>query len=184
MNHSLRNQDIADKIGQTGFLLFVALSFAFSIWRVHDETGVLPKGIANHYSGRFDEGEQPVVQPVFEGLPDDPALSEPSAALRFAMTKREMVEVTHVHLFMIPTTVYLVTRLFLRTRKRRVLSTALPATAYVSIVADLGGMWLTRFVHDGFGTLISASGMVLTAAVAWMITFSLYDMWLARGGEQ
>ncbi|MCC6159203.1 MAG: hypothetical protein IT350_14230 [Deltaproteobacteria bacterium] len=174
-------------------MIFVAVSFAFSIWRVHSETGVLPEGISEHYSGKAGTligGEAAVPEPDTpapsddSAFPDDPALAGGGSALDFALTLREMVEITHVHLFVIPVVVYLVASLFLRTRAPGAAAVAIPAIAYVSIATDLSGMWLTRFVHDGFGTVIAVSGMALTASTAAMIATCLYELWFAKGGPR
>ncbi len=184
----LKDQTLAEKAVQTGFLLFVALSFAFSVWRVHDETGVLPEGISEHYSGdaaSMDPAGGAEKEPSTDvsTLPDDPALATEKDALRFALTKREMVEITHVHLFMIPVVVFLVAGLFVRTWARGAFAVAIPALAFVSIATDLGGMWLTRFVDDGFGVVIAASGMALAASTGVMIAVCLHELWLAKGGD-
>lgn len=194
MNRRLRDQGIAEKTVQTGFLVFVAMSFAFSVWRVHDETGVLPEGISEHYSGDAARAPRNATNgdagalALPSALPEDPALSAASAELHFALTKREMVEITHVHLFMIPVVVFLVATLFSRTGARTwargALAAGLPGLAYVSIATDLGGMWLTRFVDDRFGVVIAVSGMVLAASTGAMIAVSLHELWFAKGGGE
>ena len=102
----------------TGFLAFLALGFASSLWLYSDSFGGLSAhGAAEYYRGGAAPAApatpEPSGGPALNLPPDGPALDLPgeapaSAPLRLEKPARQVMETFHFHLFTVPVVLLIV----------------------------------------------------------------------------
>ncbi|MFV1968376.1 MAG: hypothetical protein ACC628_23365 [Pirellulaceae bacterium] len=95
---------------------------------------------------------------------------------------KQLVHVTHVHIFTISVFALIVGVLFLMTGfgpKVKLILTPLPMLA---TVMDIGGWWLARFAEP-FIYMIAAAGAIFGTAFALQILGTLASMWLGKAAE-
>lgn len=151
----------------TGFLLTAALGLGVSALQVQDSIGLTPDAIATAVAG-------PESAPAMD---DDAALfsDAPPAGKSYA----SMLQTAHTHTLAMPMLYVLLGAIFVGTALTDRTKSVLLALAFVSIVADLGGLWLIRYVSRGFTYWNMASGTALLSLGGFFIARSLWDLWLA-----
>ncbi len=138
------------------------------------------------------ESEYPKVKPIFNnrcvachsaqsGLPIPP-LDSFAAVQKMAQTDRgptvpDLARVSHVHLFGISIFFLLTGAIFALSRIAAWVRVTIVVLPYVSIVADIGSWWLTKF-FPVFGVVVVAGGALMAVSLAFQIFVSLWEMWL------
>lgn len=138
------------------------------------------------------ESDYPRVKPIFDsrcvgchsaqsGLPIPP-LDNYAGVEKVAETDRgptitDLARVSHVHLFGISIFFLLTGAIFALSRIATWARVAIVVLPYLSIVADIGSWWLTKF-HPAFGIVVVVGGAVMGAALGLQIFISLWEMWL------
>ncbi|MCB1152161.1 hypothetical protein KDL45_00825 [bacterium] len=161
-SNELASLDVTERVARTLFLFFVTCAFAFAVWRVSDETGMKPDDVKDYYG---------------ESDPDDMFDAVPS------ITKKRLVEVTHVHIFMIPTVFFLVSLMVVKSGLKPKFALPLIVFGFLSVGMDLSSMWLTRFVNANFVYGIVLSGTIMSGSMGLMILSCLKAMWLDKPGD-
>ena len=90
----------------------------------------------------------------------------------------QLARVSHIHLFGIGIVFLLTGAIFSFSGTSLWLSVSLVVIPYLSILADIGAWWLTKF-DPVFGSVVVASGALMGLALASQILISLWEMWLA-----
>jgi hypothetical protein len=160
----------------TGFLLFLVLGFASSVWLYADSFGALSaRSAAEYYRGGAapappaDEAGGPALE-----LPDEAVAPEP---LRLEKPARQVMETFHFHLFTVPVVLLIVGHLFMLTSLSVRLKVGVIAFASVATFVHLLAPLLVRFSGPGWGALMPVS--VVGAALGWlpMLLWPLWEMW-------
>ena len=138
------------------------------------------------------ESDYPKVKPIFDGrcvachsaqsgLPIPP-LDTYAGVQKVAETDRgptitDLARVSHVHLFGISIFFLLTGAIFALSRLPSWIRVTMVVVPYLSIVADIGCWWLTKY-HPVFGIVVVIGGAVMGFALGFQILVSLWEMWL------
>lgn len=172
----------------TGFLLFLGLGFASSMWLYADSFGGLSAhGATEYYRGGAAPSapattSEPKGGPALELPSDGPALELPqetpaAAPLRVEKPARQVMETFHFHLFTVPVVLLIVGHLFMLTGLSVRLKVGIITGASVATLLHLLAPLLVRFSGPGWGWLMPVS--VVGAALGWlpMVVWPLWEMW-------
>jgi hypothetical protein len=116
----------------------------------------------------------------YRGNEDDPAAKE----MLFPKTARELLDVTHPHLFEEGLILFVLCHLFGLTKVRERTKRAVYLVAFSSLLLDTGMPWLTRFVSPAFAPVHVASTAILGSAYLFLIVAPLREMWFAYDKEE
>lgn len=89
----------------------------------------------------------------------------------------ELARVSHVHLFGISIIFLLTGMIFALSDVVPWLRITIVVIPYLSILADIGSWWLTKF-DAAFGVVVVGGGAIMGLALACQILVSLWEMWL------
>jgi hypothetical protein len=128
-------------------------------------TGLTPDGTAQWYRG------------------NETAAGEVQELL-FPKTMREMLDVTHPHLFQGGLILFVLCHLFGLTKVRERRKRAVYLLAFSSFLLDVGMPWLTRFVAPGFAPVHVASTALLGTMYAVLIVVPIREMWWGFDREE
>ncbi len=171
----------------TGFLLFLVLGFASSVWLYADSFGSLSGRSATEYyrGGSVEHTPAPAEEaggPALDLPSDGPALELPGetaavAPMRLEKPARQVMETFHFHLFTVPMVLLVVGHLFMLTALSTRLKVGIIAVSSVATFVHLLAPLLVRFVGPQWGWLMPVS--VVGAAVGWlpMLLWPLWEMW-------
>lgn len=149
----------------TCFYIMIVLAVGVGVLNYAVRTGLSPDGTAAWYLGNEDAPGE---------------VSE----LMFPKSVREMLDVTHPHLFEITLIVFVLCHLFGLTRVRERTKRWIYILSFASVLLEVGVPWLTRFVSPAFAPVHIASTMLLTVMFAILIGKPLYEMWWSYDKEE
>jgi hypothetical protein len=89
----------------------------------------------------------------------------------------ELARVSHIHLFGISLIFLLTGAIFALSTVPVWLRVAMVVAPYVSIVADIGSWWFTKY-DPAFGVVVVTGGALMGFSLAVQILVSLWEMWL------
>lgn len=164
MPRRLSSASLSNKTFFSFFLILMGLSMVVAFWNFYERTSFNPSKVTRYYLGNVREDE-----------PEDAPL--PEEGLMFPKTKREMLEVTHVHIFTIPLIFFVMSRILSMTSMREGYRLATFVASFVGIVLNLSGPWLVRYVSSGFSLWLILSYVILGSVVIVYITYPMYEMW-------
>lgn len=130
------------------------------------------------------EGMSALVHGSDEASPDE-LLGDPFAELdgySEGMSRRELIDIVHPHLFTVPMVLFLLGHLLHLTR----LPDALKLTINVGAFASFGATFLLPFVIIDSAALVPllyASSMVMLASFVALCVIPLWEIWLGSPGE-
>lgn len=142
------------------FLGFVLLGLASSMALFYDSLGLTAQRASAWYLGNADDME--------------------AAEILLEKSPRELLEVSHFHLFTQPVVLLVVAHLFLLSRGGP-WKGWLVGAAVLSTLAHLAGPWLVRY--GGPGWLMGATGTPLLVCYLVMVGWVVPDLLGRRGGE-
>jgi hypothetical protein len=143
-------------------VMLVATAVGMVNYRVR--TGLTPSGTAAWYRGNEN----------------DSAARE----MLFPKTARELLDVTHPHLFEEGLILFVLCHLFGLTKIRERTKRSVYLIAFSSLLVDTGMPWLTRFVSPAFAPVHVASTAILASAYLFLIVAPLREMWFAYDKEE
>jgi hypothetical protein len=97
--------------------------------------------------------------------------------LRFEKSVRELLDVTHPHLFEEGLIIFVLCHLFGLTKVRERRKRWVYILSFSAVLLDTGIPWLTRFVSPGFAPVHIASTLLLTTMFLILMVRPLYEMW-------
>jgi hypothetical protein len=149
----------------TCFYVMMMLAMTVGIINYKVRTGLEPQGTAEWYRGNEDAGDE---------------VSE----LLFPKSVREMLDVTHPHLFEESLILFVLCHLYGLTGARERRKRWVYILSFSAVLLDTGMPWLTRFVSPAFAPLHIASTGLLGTMFLILIARPLYDMWWGRRKEE
>jgi len=149
----------------TCFYVVMALAVAVGILNYKVRTNLTPQGTAAWYLGN-------------ENAPGE--VSE----LLFPKSVREMLDVTHPHLFEEGLIIFVFCHLFGLTRVRERRKRLVYILAFGAVLLETGTPWLTRFVSPAFAPLHILSTTLLSSMFFILMGRPLYEMWWAFDREE
>ncbi len=163
------------KISITFFLITMGTAFFFSCLNFCERTVFSPTQTISHYgSGEksFDgEEEAEYNEEIFQ---DDYFLPK---------TYREIMEITHVHAFMIPLIIFVMSRILAMTGTGEGIKITIFTFAFIGAIMNLSGPYLIRYKSDIFAILLLASYLILGPCIIAFISLPLSKMWSRKAFE-
>ena len=149
----------------TCFYVVMALSVAVGIVNYKVRTGLSPRGTAEWYLGNEDaEGEV--------------------SQLLFPKSVRELLDVTHPHLFEEGLIVFVLCHLFGLTKVREKRKRVVFILSFSAVLLETGMPWLTRFVSPALAPFHLLSTALLASMFLILMVRPLYEMWWAFEREE
>jgi hypothetical protein len=148
----------------TCFYVVMILAVAVGILNYKVRTGLTPEGTAAWYRGNEDR-------------PD-------AAEMLFPKSVRELLDVTHPHLFEEGLIIFVLCHLFGLTRVHERKKRLVYLVAFSSMLLDTGVPWLTRFVSPEFASLHIASTALFGTMFLILIAVPLHEMWFRFDREE
>lgn len=149
---------ISKKIYITFFLIAMGTAFFFSCLNSYDRTGFSSNQTINHYKG--SEGVQ------VNG--DD---------FSYPMSYREIIEVMHVHAFMIPLIIFVMSRILSMTGTGEGIKTTVFIAAFIGTILNLSGPFLIRYTSEMFTISLISSYIILGSCFTTFISLPIFKMW-------
>ncbi len=170
MARGLSKSPTSNKLSVTFFLIMMAVAFFISCSNFYERTGFTSGNTVRHYCG--DEEEESNDESNYEY--DEELMRD---GFYFPKTYREILEITHVHAFMMPLIIFVMSRILSMTLIRNWIKIAIYSTAFVAIIMNLSGLWLVRFTSDLFSISIIISYFLLGFCFIALISIPIYEMW-------
>jgi len=149
---SLRDAPRALRTIYAGFLLLTLIGLASQLGFQAGRIGFRPAAIARYYRG------------------DDTGL-----VLAFPKTFGQLLEVTHAHAFVMAVFFLILAHLFAGTAVPAGFKSFVLGVAFIGILGDLVGPWLTRYVAAGFAWAVFASWIAEGGGLAALVAISGWE---------
>jgi hypothetical protein len=97
--------------------------------------------------------------------------------LMFEKTFQELLEVTHMHAFMMPVILLVLGHLFFLTDWPAPRKRLIAAVAILTMFLEILTPWAVRYVHPAWAHVKLAAGYGFGASLLCLISVPLYEMW-------
>jgi hypothetical protein len=148
----LRAASLETRIAYTGFLVLTAFGIATLLALSVGRVGLSAATIGNYYRGGDSE-------------------------MSFPRTFWQLMEVTHFHLFSVPTVVLILTHLLYATPTSARLKIWVTVLTYVGAFLEATGPWAVRYVSALLAYLLLAGWALLAGGSALIVAVTLLSMW-------
>src|SRR5574340_1018490 len=159
---------VSNKIFFTFFLSIIAIAVGLGFLNYYDRTGLSPQKTIRYYRGD-EEGEIAAPSSVEENK------SKMEEGIFFPKSYRELLEVTHTHIFSIPIVVFILCRIMSMTDAREGLKITIYGTSFMGIILNLAAPWLIRYVCPHFVVTFTISNILLIISFGAYIFIPLYE---------
>lgn len=173
MSSGMWSLPISNKIFFTFFLSIMAIALGLGFLNYYERTGCSAQKTIRYYCGDEEEAL------------DTPLSAEENRAkleegLFFPKSYRELLEVTHTHIFSIPIVVFILSRIIAMTHTREGLKITIYGVSFMGILLNLASPWLIRYSSPHFVIAFTISNIFLMLSFAAYIFIPLYEMWFRR----
>ncbi|MDR4508328.1 MAG: hypothetical protein MRJ65_08860 [Candidatus Brocadiaceae bacterium] len=163
----------SNKIFFTFFLSFVAIAIGLGFLNYFERTGFSHQKTVRYYCGDKEED--------FDVMPSaEEAANIMEEGLFFPKTYRELLEVTHAHVFSIPIVVFILSRILAMTQTQEWLKITIYCISFAGVLLNLGAPWLIRYAHPLFAFTVAVSSIFLLLSFVAYIFIPLYEMWFGK----
>ena len=176
MSSGMWSLPISNKIFFTFFLSIMTVAIGLGFLNYYERTGFSPQKTVRYYCGD-QEGELDTPLSVEENK------SKLEEGLFFAKSYRELLEVTHTHIFSIPIVVFILSRILAMTHTREGLKIIIYGVSFMGIILNLLAPWLIRYACHHFVITFTISNVLLILSFGAYIFIPLYEMWFRRDHE-
>ena len=159
VHYRLARSSRAIKVLTTGSLVFILVGIAVVLGYALEQTGLTPTGIGTHYAG----GEDPTGQELF-----------------FALSREELLRITHVHTFGMGMLLYIYGHMFTLTGRSEETKVRWISALVLGLAAWLGSLWLIAYVSKAFVWVFLASFLISLLSLAAMAVMILYEIWWVK----
>jgi hypothetical protein len=149
----------------TCFYVMIALAVSVGVLNYKVRTGLTATGTAEWYRGNEDAPGE---------------VSE----IHFAKSVRELLDVTHPHLFEESLILFVLCHLYGLSTARERVKRAVYLLSFSAVLLDTGMPWAVRFVSPALAPLHIASTVLLAAMFVVLMGRPLIDMWWAFDREE
>ncbi|GJQ59471.1 MAG: hypothetical protein D8M57_10005 [Candidatus Scalindua sp. AMX11] len=163
---------LSKKLYITFFLILIGIAFGVSCLSFYERTGFSPSLTVRHYNGN-DETVNDDVEYEY----NEPLLQE---KLFFPKSYREILEIVHVHAFMIPLIIFVLSRILSLTDIRDGVKTTIYSIAFVGTGMNLSSIYLIRYKPEIFSLSLLASYIVLGLCFTTYISMPIWVMWFKK----
>jgi hypothetical protein len=151
----------------------MAVAIGFGFLNYYEKTGFSYKKTIRYYCGDEEEG-------ISAPLSEEETKNRLEEGLFFPKSYRELLDVTHAHLFSIPIVVFILSRILAMTHTREGLKIATYIISLLGVVLNLSTPWLIRFVSPFFVVTFVFSNILLILSFGAYIFIPLYEMWFRK----
>jgi hypothetical protein len=148
----LRRASLETRVAYTGFLVLTALGLATFLALSVGRVGFSPAAIAIYYRGGDSE-------------------------MSFPRTFWQLMEVSHFHLFSVPTVVLILAHLLIATPTSSRFRVALTSATFAGAFLEASGPWAVRYGSPACAYALLAGWALLGAGSAFIIVVTLLSMW-------
>ncbi len=162
----------------TLYVISVALATCVAALKYSDRAEWSPRGAGVYVRGATQDGGAATLDAFGDPLAGTPE----GSALRPALTRRQLVDIVHPHLFTIPIILFILGHLLHLTRLPDALKLGVNATAFLAFFAT----FLAPLVVEDravLGPLLFVSGTALLASLGAQCLVTLWELWLGEPGE-
>ncbi|HHT9104998.1 MAG TPA: hypothetical protein ACFYD7_03905 [Candidatus Wujingus californicus] len=173
MSTGMWSLPISNKIFFTFFLFIITIAIGIGFLNYYERTGFSPHKTVRYYSGDEDEDATISASP-------EKNRARLEEGLFFPKSYRELLEVTHTHIFSIPIVVFILSRILAMTHTREGLKIIIYGVSFVGIILNLAAPWLIRYANHHFVVVFTISNIFLILSFGAYIFIPLYEMWLRK----
>lgn len=173
MSSGMWSLPISNKIFFTFFLSIITIAIGLGFLNYYERTGFSPQKTIRYYCG---EEEEELGTP----LSAEENQAKVKEGLFFPKSYRELLEVTHTHIFSIPIVVFILSRILAMTHTREGLKITIYGVSFLGIILNLAAPWLIRYVCPHFVVTFTISNILLIMSFGAYIFIPLYEMWLRK----
>ena len=156
---------LSKKIFITFFLVAMGTAFFFSCLNSYDRTHFSSQQMSHHYKGST------------ENQSDDEEFSYP-------MSYGEVIEVMHVHAFLIPLIIFVMSRILSMTKAGEGIKITVYVSAFIGVIMNLSGPYLIIYASEIFTISLIASYIILGSCFIAFISLPIYKMWSRKPAEE
>jgi len=156
---------ISKKIFITFFLIAMGTAFFFSCLNSYDRTNFSPKQTIHHYKG--SDGNQ-----------------GNGEGFSYSMSYREVIEVMHVHAFLIPLIIFVMSRILSMTGTGEGIKITIYVSAFIGTIMNLSGPYLIIYTSEIFTISLIASYIILGSCFIAFISLPIGKMWSRKPAEE
>ncbi|TVL99662.1 MAG: hypothetical protein CV087_17070 [Candidatus Brocadia sp. WS118] len=161
---------ISNKIFFTFFLAIMAVALGVGFLNYYERTGFSAQKTIRYYCG--DEEEALDIP-----LSAEENRTKLEEGLFFPKSYRELLEVTHTHIFSMPIVVFILSRIMAMTHTREGLKVTIYGVSFMGILLNLASPWLIRYSSPHFVIAFTISSIFLMLSFGAYIFIPLYEMW-------
>ncbi len=155
---------LSKKIFITFFLIAMGTAFFFSCLNSYDRTHFLPEQTGHHYKGsnaNQDYGES-----------------------SYPMSYGEVIEVMHVHAFLIPLIIFVMSRILSLTGTGEGVKLTVYVSAFIGVIMNLSGPYLIIYVSNIYTISLIASYIILGSCFITFMSIPICKMWSRKSAEE
>ena len=156
---------LSKKILITFFLIAMGAAFFFSCLNSYDRTHFSSQQTSHHYKGS-SEGQ---------GYSED---------FSYPMSYGEVIEVMHVHAFLIPLIIFVMSRILSMTKAGEGVKIAVYVSAFIGAILNLSGPYLIIYASEIFTMSLIASYIILGSCFIAFISLPIFKMWSRKPAEE
>ncbi|OQZ03810.1 hypothetical protein B188_26570 [Candidatus Brocadiaceae bacterium B188] len=170
MSNGMWSLPISNKIFFTFFLSIMIVALGVGFLNYYERTGFSTQKTIRYYCGdKEEEMEVPL------SAEDDKSRLE--EGLFFSKSYRELLEVTHTHIFSLPIVIFILSRIMAMTHTREGLKVTVYGVSFMGILLNLSAPWLIRYASPHFVITFTISNILLILSFGAYIFIPLYEMW-------
>ena len=156
---------LSKKIFITFFLVAMGTAFFFSCLNSYDRTHFSSVQTGYHYKGSAEN----------HGYGEE---------LSYPMSYGEVIEVMHVHAFLIPLVIFVMSRILSMTKAGEGIKITVYVSAFIGVILNLSGPYLIIYASDIFSKTLIASYVILGSCFIAFISLPIYKMWSRKPAEE
>ncbi|OQZ00498.1 MAG: hypothetical protein B6D35_06540 [Candidatus Brocadia sp. UTAMX2] len=161
---------ISNKIFFTFFLSIMTVALGVGFLNYYERTGFSSQKTIRYYCGNEEED-------INAPLSAEENRSKLEEGLFFPKSYRELLDVTHTHIFSMPIVIFILSRIMAMTHTREGLKVTIYGASFMGILLNLGAPWLIRYSSPHFVLTFTISNILLILSFGAYISLPLYEMW-------
>jgi hypothetical protein len=156
---------LSKKLFITFFLIAMGTAFFFSCLNSYDRTHFSLEQTSHHYKGSVKN----------QGYGEE---------FSYPMSYGEVIEVMHVHAFLIPLIIFVMSRILSMTKACEGVKITVYVAAFIGVIMNLSGPYLIIYASEVFTMSLIASYIILGSCFITFISLPISKMWSMRPAEE
>lgn len=160
----------SNKLFFTYFLISIGVAVYLGFYSFCDRTEFDLSKISRHYRGSEEKAFDPEVVDQSQESMDE--------GFFFPKTYKEVLSVTHVHIFMMPLILFVLSRILTMTLLRARLKNIVYTVSFTGTALNLAGPWLIMYIAPQCAIILFISYILMGLSFPVYILLPLYEMWI------